>query len=104
MLCWTPAKSAFLQHSFLTESARTYLHGNTSKPKRLNCTDLRSNGAIYVKGIAGYNSEFPKYVAAASNSSSLVESDNFGEPISLGTMKLPANVDLKRMESLLFQV
>lgn len=33
----------------------------------------------------------------------LVEAEDLGEPISLGTMKLPSNVDVKKVESLLFQ-
>lgn len=33
----------------------------------------------------------------------IVETGDFGEPISLGTMKLPSNVDVKRVEGFLFQ-
>nr|ABK22897.1 unknown [Picea sitchensis] len=34
----------------------------------------------------------------------IVKTEDFGEPISLGTMQLPSNVDVKKIESLLFQV
>nr|ABK21308.1 unknown [Picea sitchensis] len=33
----------------------------------------------------------------------IVKTEDFGEPISLGTMQLPSNVDVKKIESLLFQ-
>ncbi|CAN6445462.1 unnamed protein product [Victoria cruziana] len=41
--------------------------------------------------------------AVRSSSGDIIRSDAFGEPISLGTMKLPSDVDLQRFETLLFQ-
>ncbi|XP_057857834.2 uncharacterized protein LOC131066941 isoform X2 [Cryptomeria japonica] len=41
---------------------------------------------------------------AASEEGGVVKTEQSDEPISLGTMKLPPNVDLKKMETLLFQV
>ncbi|KAF3788815.1 hypothetical protein EJ110_NYTH20336 [Nymphaea thermarum] len=38
-----------------------------------------------------------------SSSGDIIGSDGYGEPISLGTMKLPSDVDLQRFERLLFQ-
>ncbi|KAJ7534753.1 hypothetical protein O6H91_12G002400 [Diphasiastrum complanatum] len=42
-------------------------------------------------------------VKAASEGTSIVQEGDWGEPISLGTAKLPPDVDLQKLETLLFQ-
>lgn len=53
--------------------------------------------------IVSYKTKLSVSLRAQASSSELAGAADWGEPISLGTVKLPANVNLEKLENLLYQ-
>ncbi|KAH9307735.1 hypothetical protein KI387_035646 [Taxus chinensis] len=101
-MCWAPVHSTVVADSPYSSMKSTGLLGKTELKVGFGGFFSLSNSAVKKK--ASHDLHRSVWIlSAASKEGGIVKTDQFEEPISLGTMKLPPNVNLKKMETLLFQ-
>eukprot|EP01018_Ginkgo_biloba_P020086 Gb_39401 [translate_table: standard] len=101
-LCWVPVQSAVLDPP--RSSSSPIQSAGTISVWRISSHGSFSLSPFAVKKLENHGSrKLTGSVKVASNEGGIVEMEEFGDPVSLGTMKLPTNVDLKKLEALLFQ-